>query len=129
MKTTIVLMLVMFSLGCGYSNNSAAPQQPGIVPAIATLAPNNANSGDPAFILTVNGTSFGTNATVKWNGASQPTTFVSSTQLTTMIPATLLTNAGAVPVTVTNPGTPGTGQYGGGGTKAETSNVATFTIN
>ena len=128
MKITLVLLLAMFSFGCGYSNN-AAPQQPGIVPSIATLAPNNANAGDPAFVLTVNGSSFATNASVKWNGASQPTTFVSGTQITAMIPATVLANPGTAQVTVTNPGTPGTGQYGGGGTRSETSNSMSFTIN
>jgi hypothetical protein len=128
MKRILVLLLTMFSLGCGYSNN-AAPQQPGVVPNIATLAPNNANAGDPTFVLTVNGTHFASNASVKWNGAIQPTTFVSDTQVNAMIPATVLATAGTAQVTVTNPGTPGGGQYGGGGTRSETSNMMAFTIN
>jgi hypothetical protein len=37
--------------------------------------------------------------------------------------------AGAVQVTVTNPGVTGTGPYGGGGTAAATSVASTFTIN
>ena len=128
MKRTLVLLLTMFSLGCGYSNN-AAPMQPGVVPNIATLAPNNGNAGDPAFVLIVNGTRFANNASVKWNGAAQPTTFVSDTQVSAMIPAPVLTTAGTAQVTVTNPGTPGTGRYGGGGTRNETSNMVAFTIN
>jgi hypothetical protein len=128
MKRALVLLLAMFSFGCGYSKN-AAPQQPGVVPSIAVLAPNTANAGDPAFVLTVNGTRFANNASVKWNGVSQPTTFVNSTQVSSMIPATVLTTAGTVQVTVTNPGTPGGGQYGGGGTMSETSNSMSFTIN
>jgi len=124
-------LLTMFCLGCGgYSTPQAAAPQPGVKPAIAALVPNTANSGDPQFILTVNGSSFSSNAVINWNGASQDTTRVTAGQLTATIPATAIASSGAVPITVTNPATPGSGGvYGTGGTAASTSNAMTFTVN
>jgi hypothetical protein len=56
------------------------------------------------------------------------TTFDSATEVKATIPASAVATANpAVPVTVTNPGTPG-GQYGGG-TAAATSAPMNFTIN
>jgi len=79
--------------------------------------------------LTVNGSSFATNAVVNWNGAPQTTTYVTGKQLMAAIPATAIATPGTVPVTVTNPGTPGSGgPYGGGGTASETSNAMNFTV-
>jgi hypothetical protein len=47
-----------------------------------------------------------------------------------MIPATAIAIPGAVPVTVTNPATPGSGGiYGNGGTVASTSSAMMFTVN
>jgi hypothetical protein len=56
------------------------------------------------------------------------TTFVSGTKVMAAIPASAVaTSNAAVPVTITNPGTPG-GQYGGG-TAAATSAAMNFQIN
>src|SRR5262249_16438179 len=53
--------------------------------------------------LTVNGTAFSSlTSSLQWNGAPQPTTFVSSTQVKADIPGTLLTSAGFNGVTVVN---------------------------
>jgi IPT/TIG domain len=133
MKTVSVLLLAILAIGCGgYSTPKSAPPQAGIVPAIAAIVPNTANHGDPGFTLTVNGTTFNTNAVVNWNGVAQTNTARPATnQLTVAVPASAIATAGNVTVTVTNPGssTPG-GPYGGGGTtKSETSNSMTFTIN
>jgi len=127
MKIICVFLIAILWAGCGYSNKTTTPAQPGVVPAVAALVPDNANAGDPAFTLTVNGSGFAANAMVKWNAAVQPTTYVNGNQVTAAIPATNLGTPGSVSVTVTNPGTPG-GQYGGG-TQSETSNMVTFTIN
>jgi hypothetical protein len=86
-------------------------------------------AGGSAFTLTVNGTNFGSQAVVNWNGAARATTFVSGNQVTAAIPAADVATAGSAAVTVTNPGTPGTGMYGSGGTLAETSSPMSFTIN
>ncbi|MGA8212967.1 MAG: IPT/TIG domain-containing protein, partial [Candidatus Sulfotelmatobacter sp.] len=104
------------------------PPTAGTTPTIAALVPANMTHGMPAFVLTVNGTNFSSNATIYWNGTAEtPTSHVSASQLTATIPATDIETAGTAAVTVTNPGTAG-GQYGGG-TSAETSAPMTFTIN
>ncbi|HYM08655.1 MAG TPA: IPT/TIG domain-containing protein [Terriglobales bacterium] len=130
MKTIFVLLLTLVCLGCGYSAPKAPAPQPGVMPAVTQLVPNTANSGDPQFILTVNGSNFATDAVINWNGARQATTRMTGGQLTTTIPATAIATPGSVPVSVTNPGTPGSGGiYGSGGTASETSNAMTFTVN
>ncbi len=52
----------------------------------------------------MDGTGFVNGATVQWNGASLPTTFVSSTRLTAQVGAGQLAAAGIANVTVANPG-------------------------
>jgi len=128
MKIISVLWLTVLCVGCGGygSSTKVTPPQPGAVPAIAQLAPNTVTAGAPGFTLTVNGSNFAGNSVVNWGSATPSTTFVTGKQLRTAIPASMITTAGTVSVTVTNPGTPG-GQYGGG-TMAETSNAMTFTI-
>ena len=71
------------------------------VPAISSLLPANAPVGT-AFVLTVNGSSFLPTSTVNFGGQPQPTSFVSSTQLTASISAIAVGTAGGVAVTVTN---------------------------
>jgi hypothetical protein len=130
MKTMSVLLLALICLGCGYSPPKSMPAQPGVMPAVAQLVPNTANSGDPQFTLTVNGSNFATNAVINWNGAKQTTTRVTGSQLMTTIPAMAVASPATVSVTVTNPGTAGTGGiYAGGGTASENSNAMTFTVN
>jgi hypothetical protein len=130
MKTISMLLLTIVCLGCGYGSPKAAAPQPGVMPAVAQLVPNTANSGDPQFTLTVNGSNFSTTAVINWNGAQQATTRVTGSQLTATIPAAAIANPATVPVTVTNPGTPGSGGiYGSGGTMSETSNAMNFTVN
>jgi len=129
-KTTLLVALLAFSLACGYSSQTTPPVA-GTVPAISQLAPDSATSGRAAFMLTVNGSNFSTKAVVNWNGTAQTanTTYVSGSQLTVAIPASAITTAGTVQVTVTNPATQGTGIYGSGGTLAETTSVVDFTVN
>ncbi len=130
MRTMSVLLLAMVCLGCGYSAPKGMSPQPGVVPAVAQLVPNTANSGDPQFTLTVNGSNFSSNAVINWNGAMQTTMRVTGGQLTATIPAAAIASPGMVSVTVTNPGTAGMGGiYGGGGTASETSNAMSFTVN
>jgi hypothetical protein len=128
MKTPQIVFLawlLVIGLGCGYSKKTTPPQ-PGTTPAITQLVPSNANAGT-AFTLTINGSNFSSGATVNFNGAAMTTMFVSANQLTAAVPGSADKTSGAVPVTVTNPGTPG-GIYGGG-TLPETSAAVNFTIN
>jgi sugar lactone lactonase YvrE len=84
-------------------------------PTITTLSPNSATAGGAAFTLTVNGTGFVSGAVVNWNRTALSTSYVSATQLTAGVPASLIASAGSASVTVTTTG----------GTSAG----ATFTIN
>ena len=87
-------------------------------PTTTSISPTSKTAGDTGFTLTVNGTNFVSNSTVRFNGSSRTTTFVNSTQLTASILTSDLTTAGTFPITVFNT-TPGGG----------TSNSQTFTVN
>jgi len=86
-------------------------------PTLASVSPTGATVGGSAFTMTLNGANFVAGSVVKWNGAALSTTFVSASQLTAQVPASDITSAASVSITVTNP-TPG------GGTSA----AVTFTI-
>ncbi len=86
-------------------------------PSLISLSPISANAGAAALTLTVNGKDFMPSSAVAWNGAALPTTYISGTQLTASIPASNLTTAGTVDVTVVTP------PPGGG-----TSSLQNFTI-
>ncbi|MDH3637398.1 MAG: IPT/TIG domain-containing protein [Gammaproteobacteria bacterium] len=90
------------------------------VPTAASIDPVSRTLGTPGdFVLTVNGTNFVDGATVRWNGASRTTTFVSDTVVTATIRAADIDVAVSATrdITVVNP-------VPGGGA----SNVLTFTI-
>ena len=128
MKLPLVLLLSLALVGCGgYGNKSNTPPQPGTMPAISNLNPPSVVAGSGQFSLVVTGTSFNTNAVVIFNGTAMTTTSGGTTKLTATIPNSAIANSGNVPVTVTNPGTPG-GIYGGG-TSPATSMPMTFMIN
>jgi hypothetical protein len=124
-STTLLVGLISFSLACGYSKK-VTPPAPGTTPTIAQLNPPSGTANN-SVQLEVDGTQFVGKAVINFNGTAMATTFVSATKLQATVPATAVMNAGAVPVTVTNPGTPG-GIYGGG-TSPETSAPMNFTVN
>ncbi len=74
---------------------------------VRSLSPTSATAGGPAFTLTVNGggllNSIYSGAVVEWNGTPLVTTFVSSTQLTAQVPASLIATPGTANVTIVNP--------------------------
>jgi hypothetical protein len=126
-QTVILAVLLAIGLGCGYSKKSTTPPSAGTMPSITQLNPSSMAAGSPAFQLEIDGTSFAGNASVSFNGTTMTPASTSGVKILVMIPATSIMNAGSVPVTVTNPGTPG-GPYGGG-TSPATSTPMTFTIN
>jgi FG-GAP-like repeat/Abnormal spindle-like microcephaly-assoc'd, ASPM-SPD-2-Hydin len=81
------------------------------------LVPSIVEPGGPGFTLSVNGSGFVSGSVVNWNGAPRPTTFVSSTKLTTNILAADIVTPSTAAVSVSTP-TPGGG----------TSNVAFLQI-
>ncbi len=74
------------------------------VPTISGLSQTTAAVGGAGFTLTVNGTNFDSTAVVNWNSTAGTTalnsTLVSATKVTAAVPASLLTTAGQVNVTV-----------------------------
>jgi len=130
MKMISVLLLTLLSFGCGgYKSPSSTAPSAGTVPVIMQLVPNSMTAGSPGFTLTVNGSSFNSDAVVNWNGSAQSTTFATGNQLMAMIPAAGIATHGMVAVTVTNPAHPAGGIYGSGGTAAATSMPMPFTVN
>ncbi len=85
-------------------NSGVNPQ-----PVVTSISPTSASSGDPSFTVTVNGTGFLQGATVGFINSSAillgqaPTTFVSPTQLTAVIPASFIALAGSYVIGVQNP--------------------------
>ena len=127
MKLLTVVLLCVVAIGCGYGSHSMTPPQPGTMPTITTLNPSNVIANSGAFMLEIDGMNFGAKAVINFNGTAETTTWVSASKLTTTIPNGAIMSPGTVPVTVTNPGTPG-GIYGGG-TNPATSMPMNFTIN
>jgi hypothetical protein len=125
-QTVILSALLAIGLGCGYSKKSTTPPAAGTMPTITQLNPSSTAAGSAAFPLEIDGTSFAGNASVSFNGATMTPSSTSGVKIEVMIPATAIMNKGTVPVTVTNPGTPG-GPYGGG-TSPATSAPMSFTI-
>lgn len=105
------------TLPATYTNGAVFFTTPNPVPTVTSILPSSTLVNSGAFTLTVTGTNFINNSTVNWNGNGRVTTFVSATQLTAVISATDLTQAGTFPITVTNPAP-------GGGT----SNSVNFTV-
>ncbi|MGA9853656.1 MAG: PQQ-binding-like beta-propeller repeat protein [Gammaproteobacteria bacterium] len=69
-------------------------------PALNSVSPTSVTAGGPPFILTALGANFTSESVVRWNGADQTTTYVSSTELTAQIPASDINTTGAASVVV-----------------------------
>ena len=82
--------------------------------SILSLTPAAAVAGGPAFTLTVIGLGFVSDSTVRWSGLPRLTIFVSPNELTALVSAADIAQAGSTSVTVSD--------------SRGTSNVATFTI-
>jgi hypothetical protein len=81
------------------------------LPVLSSISPNTKVAGSAAFTLTVTGSSFINGSTILWNGTSLTTTYVSATQLTASVAATLVASVGSATVAVSTP-TPGGGISG-----------------
>jgi uncharacterized protein (TIGR03437 family) len=73
-------------------------------PVLSKLSPAAVAAGGPDFTLTAIGSGFISKAAITWNGTPLTTTFVSSTQLTAAVPASLIATAGTASVIVANDG-------------------------
>jgi hypothetical protein len=97
----------------GWSASAVIAINPAL-PTITSLTPASVTAGGAGFMLTIKGTAFTSAATSMWGTASLGTTYVSPTQLTAAVPASLIVNSGTASITVT--------------TTAGTSAPAPFTI-
>lgn len=70
-------------------------------PTISSLSPSSTVANGPAFILTINGANFTSNATVKWNSTTLASGFKSTTQLLATVPSLLIASPGTFNITVT----------------------------
>jgi len=84
-------------------------------PVISSISPTSTTAGGAAFTLTVNGSGFGADSVVNFNSNALTPTSITASQVIATVPASLITTAGTVPVTITSGGV--------------TSNSANFAIN
>ena len=107
-KSIRIVALILFSLlvieGCGGGNghggSGTPPPPPG--PTLSSIVPSSVVAGASGLLVQANGTDFATSSTVQWNGSSLQTTFVSSTQLTALIPASDLASVGTAQVSISD---------------------------
>jgi len=99
----LLVILTLSIAGCGgYGSNNMGGGAG--APSITSLSPNMTNAGDPAFALTVNGSGFGTDSVVYWNGAALPTSYGTGAMVTAQVTALDVMNAGMFPVYVRSGG-------------------------
>jgi hypothetical protein len=78
------------------------------IPTLTAISPNYAVVGSPQLTITVSGSGFisGTSGTIVfWQGVGLTTTYVSTTQVTAIVPATKLATVGTFAVTAHSSGT------------------------
>ncbi len=100
-RLCVLLILALSAAGCGYGSHYMGGNG---APAITSLSPAMATAGDPAFTLTVNGTGFGTDAVVYWNGTALPSTYSTTVKVTAMVSAPDVMSAGTFPMYVRSGG-------------------------
>lgn len=98
-----VLLASLLTIGCGtgvMSGNDPFSLVPLSPPALTTLTPDSVPVNSVPFTMTVNGSNFGTDAVVFWNGQPLSTRFVAPNQLLSSLTDTDLMFPGMVPVYV-----------------------------
>jgi hypothetical protein len=73
---------------------------------ISAIQPASGNLGDPATTVTVTGIGFLANSVVQLNGSALTTTYVSSTELQAVVPASFFSAVQSGSITVNTPGDP-----------------------
>jgi hypothetical protein len=102
MRYFLLLLASLFALACG---NPAGNRDPLIVmpfapPSLTTLTPDTVPVNSVPFTMTVNGSNFGTDAVVFWNGTPLSTRFITANQLMAALAPTNLMLTGLVQVYV-----------------------------
>ena len=99
-----IAALAAWLAGCGGGGggNGVVSAKP-MSPKLTSLSPASVQVGSPSFTLTVNGAGFAPGGTLTWNGNNLGNyTYVSSTQVTIVIDAKLLTNQGRALIVAKN---------------------------
>ncbi len=88
--------------GGGNPGPTVAADITNLPPAVAILGlwPNSAPAGSGALTISVYGSDFGSGSTVRWNNVALATAFISSSQLSAVVPAAQLANSGTASLTV-----------------------------
>ncbi|GEM_PF-3017520 len=89
-------------------------------PILSTISPSTLQRGQGEFTLTVDGSNFSHDSRVMWGTSPLQTTYVSSTQLTATIPASLTNSMGSANITVYTP------SPGGGTSSALSLSITSF---
>lgn len=109
-STLLAVLISLIALGlagCGGGNSSPAPAPTPLPPSVISVSPSVLASGAPDSTITVAGTGFEPSSSVLVNGTRVGTTFNSPAQLQAAIPASLLTTAGTLQISVANPASGG----------------------
>jgi P pilus assembly chaperone PapD len=72
-------------------------------PILFGVSPTSVVAGSGSFVVTANGAQFDSASVVRWNGSPLATTYVSSTQLTAVVPAASAATPGSASVSVQTP--------------------------
>jgi hypothetical protein len=99
--TTVGVYAITAVLGGGVSN--AYSFQVGNHAEITYLSPNSITAGASRFTMIVVGSGFISGALVRFGGSDLTATYTSSSQLSAVVPAELVSSARTVPVVVVNP--------------------------
>lgn len=102
------------SAGSNYGADTTFTTSNTACSTITNISPISVSAGAAQFTLTINGTGFTSGSKVWLNGLNPVTTYVNSTKLTAIIPASYLTSATTYSVTVI--------------TGSDTSNAVSFTV-
>jgi IPT/TIG domain len=98
-----LLLVSLLTVACG--TPGMTPHDPLKVaifspPAISTLTPDSVPVNSVPFTMTINGSNFGTDAVVFWQGTPQSTMFVTSNQIMARVTDTDVMFMGMVPIYV-----------------------------
>jgi hypothetical protein len=101
--TPNTLTVTAASVGAPTQSGTATVTIVNPAPAVSTVSPTTVNAGSGNTTLTVTGTGFCAQSVVEMGGTALATTYGSATQLTAVVTAAQLANAGSLAVAVTTP--------------------------
>ncbi len=111
MRCAPLILVLLVACSSGSSTTPPPPPISNPVPSMLGVTPDTVLAGSPAVTITVTGTNFVSGSILHWNGQSRPTTIISGTRLTAVIPSSDVAAAATAQLTIFNPSP-------GGGTSA-----------